>query len=295
MLTDPPLTATPPTTARQPERALTAREAALRKPLPERVSWEELGPEFFRAWGYPHEHWMPEHLAIYGPTGSGKSFFEKTILMERARLRGSHIVLICTKKADKTISSMGWPIVHTWPPSKGWSDRRKTEQVIFWAKGSLSRVDRDRQAAMIDDLLSKLWTEDANIIVVFDEIAYVENELGLSTHIDTYFREGRSQGITVVASTQRPSNVSRFMHSETSWSVFFTPKDEDDAERMAQVAGNKAYYTRVLQQLRRDQYEFLLVHNLTNEAYISSITSSTLGKVSGVVREPDTRVDHSVQ
>lgn len=290
-----PSITSPPTPATSPKRALTTREEALRKPLPPRVSWDELGPDFFLTWGFPHGKWMPEHLAMYGPTGAGKSYFEKTILMERARLRGSHIVLIATKPADRTISSMGWPVVTKWPPSKGWSDRRKTEQVIFWAKGGLRKSEQERQKVMIEDLLDKLWVPNSNIIVVFDEVAYVEQELGLSTHVQTYFREGRTLGITVVASTQRPANVTRFMHSESTWSVFFSPKDEDDAERMAQVAGNKQYYVRVLRELRRDQYEFLLVHNLTNEAYITSITTASVGKVAGVAKEPTTRVDRSVQ
>lgn len=293
---DSPSTTSPLTTpSLNGPRALTARETALRKPLPDRVPWEELAPEFFEAWGFPHGKWQPEHLSMYGPTGSGKSYFEKTILQERARLRGSHIVLIATKPADSTISSMGWPIVNHWPPSKGWSDRRKTEQVIFWAKGGLAKSARERQSVMIEDLLTKLWKPNSNIIVVFDEVAYVEQELKLTTQVQTYYREGRALGITVVGSTQRPANVTRFMHSESTWSVFFAPKDEQDAERMAEVAGNRNYYARVLTELRRDHYEFLLVHNLTNEAYISSITSAKVGNVAGVTREPVRRVDHSVQ
>ena len=251
----------------------TAREIALAKPLPERVEWAELGPEFFTAWGYPRGEFTPEHMEILGQTGRGKSFFEKTILMERARLRGSRIVVVDTKPADKTLTSTGWPIVEHWPPAQGWRKKRRDfHQVIFWAKTKgLGRDARVRQSQKIEDLLEKLWVPDSNIIVVFDEIAYVEKELGLRPHVERYFREGRSIGITVVATTQRPQGVTRYMHSESAWSVFFAPKDEEDAERMAQVAGNKLYYRRVLSELKGSEFEFLLVHNLSGEAYISSL------------------------
>jgi DNA helicase HerA-like ATPase len=217
-------------------------------------------------WGYPNGKFMPEHLEILGPTGSGKSYFERTILLERARLRGSHVVVVATKPADSTLTGMGWPIVTHWPPGY------KKPQVIYWAKAKGLGVEaRAGQRAAVEHLLNQLWKKDANIIVVFDEIAYVEHELGLRTHIATYYREARGLGITIVATTQRPQGVSRYIHSESTWSVFFAPKDEEDAERMAQVAGSKKYYKPVLLDLDRSAREFLLVHNLTNKRYISSI------------------------
>lgn len=275
-----------PSTAPSSERALTRREAALHRPLPERVPWGELGPDFLAAWGRPHGETMPEHLEILGSTGSGKSYFEAHILKERARLRGSHVVIVATKKADKTLTRLGWPIVTSWPPQRRWTERRSLDQVIYWAKLSgVGDEGRVAQRAKVQDLLEQLWVPDSNIIISFDEIAYIEQELGLRTQVQTYFREGRSSGITVVASTQRPQGVTRYMHSESSWSVFFAPKDEEDAERMAQVAGNKAYYLRVLAELDRKKREFLLVHNLTNDAAISHIDRESLGTGRSLVRE----------
>lgn len=230
------------------------------------MPWDELGPDFLRVWGYPDGKFMPEHLEILGPTGSGKSFFEREILTQRARLRGSHIVVVATKPADKTLVGMGWPVVTSWPPGY------KKPQVIYWAKAKgLTAEGRAAQRAAVEHLLNQLWKKDSNIIVVFDEIAYVEQELGLRTHIATYYREARGLGITIVATTQRPQGVSRYIHSESTWSVFFAPKDEEDAERMAQVAGGKKFYKPVLMDLDRSKREFLLVHNLTNKRYISSI------------------------
>lgn len=268
---------------------------ALSKALPDRVPWETLGPDFFSAWCYPSGRWQPEHLSIYGPTGSGKSWFEKTVLKERARLRGSHIVIVATKPADATLTSLGWPVVTSWPPTKQWGDKSKTEQCIFWARADgLNKEGRARQRAAIEDLLSKLWKPDSNIIIAFDEIAYLEQELNLSTEMATYYREARANGITIVASTQRPAGVTRYMHSESSWSVFFAPKDEEDAERVAQVAGNKLYYRRCFAELDRSNHEFLLVHSGTNQAYISSIPKTAGGADVRPKSEPIAKPSHSV-
>jgi len=218
---------------------------------------------------------MPEHLEILGQTGSGKSFFEKTVLMDRVRVRQSHVVLLATKPADATLTSMGWPVIDKWPPPYG------KNQVIFWAKASgLSKASQVEQRKKIVDVLDRLWTPDSNRIVVFDEIAYLATDLGLKTELTTYYRESRALGITIVASTQRPQGVPRWMHSESGWSVFFAPKDASDAERMAEVAGNKRDYMPILQSLDRTRFEFLMVRNLTGEKYISHVTKRKPKKAS---------------
>lgn len=246
--------------------ALTTPSTRPTAPIPDRVPWEVLAPELYRTWGYPRGKRMAEHLEILGQTGSGKSYFEKTILMDRARLRGSHVVVIATKPADDTLASTGWPIIDRWPPSYG------KNQVIFWAKGGLSPEQQLRQKGKILDLLRKLWVPNSNRIVAFDEVAYLDADLGLRKQLVTYYREARTLGISLVGSTQRPQGVPRYMHSESAWSVFFAPKDEDDAERMAQVAGSKRLYMPILMDLNREKYEFLMVRNLTGEKVISHVS-----------------------
>lgn len=273
------MSSTPPSSSRttepdspapaEEEYPTEARLTSAGKLYPARVPWEELAPDFLAAWGRPNGQWQPEHMEILGPTGSGKSFFEKWVLVERVKLRNSAVVILLTKPADKTLATLDWPVVSKWPPSE-WNDKNRT--VIFHAKShGLGKAARQRQAEQVEQLLDGLWHPDANVVLAVDEIAYVEQELGLRTHMTTFFREGRTLGITVVASTQRPAGVSRAVHSETAWVVCFAPKDEDDAERMAQILGEKKHYREVLLDLDREKREFVLVHNLTREAYISHI------------------------
>lgn len=253
----------------------TTRPTALapESPLPDRIPWSVLGPEFIRTWGYARGAAMPEHVEILGQTGSGKSYFETMILLQRQQARGSHIVVIATKPADETLMQTGWPVVQAWPPQ---GDPRDTAHIFWPPAHGLGLEGQREQAHAIYDLLNKLWRPNANTIVVFDEIAYVANDLNsrdtpMKVTVTKYYREARGLGLTIVGSTQRPQGVPRQMHSESGWTVCFAPKDEEDAERMAQVLGGKRTYVPILKLLNRRKYEFLIVHNLTGKMYISWI------------------------
>jgi hypothetical protein len=232
----------------------------------ERVSWAELGPDFIRSWGRPNGRVEPEHLTVYGKSGGGKTHFVVTVLKERAAARGSHVVTVATKPADRTLVRTGWPITDTWPPGY------KEHQVIYWAKPKgISAEGRANQRRKVYDLMNRLWVKDSNIIVFWDELTYIEKNLRLKDQIEMYYREGRSMGITNVASMQRPAYVSRLAHSESGWTVAFPPKDVDDRDRVSEVLGNRALYRDVLDGLDRTKHEFLIKHDLTGQAYISHL------------------------
>lgn len=230
----------------------------------ERIPWSELGPEFMELWGWPNGKRDPEHITVLGPTGSGKSVFSLQICQERAKLRGAHVIVIATKPADKSLISTRWPIVEKWPPQYG------QDQCIFWPAAKMKPEERKPvQKQAIGYALNDLWRPNANHIVMFDEIAYLEQELGLRTTITTYWREARSVGITMVAGTQRPRGVSRYMHSESAWVAAFKPRDEDEALRMAEICGSRREFKDTILGLKR--YEFLLVRRSTDEKYISKM------------------------
>jgi len=229
------------------------------------IPWSEVGPEFILRWGYPDGKFSPEHIEILGPTGTGKTRFERTILAERVGIRESAAIFIATKKIDKEILRLGWPVVDDWQAVN------THPQVIYWPRTNLLGRRRDMfMAAKIEDLLAHLWGENAYVIIAFDEIATVEGlSPDLKSMIRMFWREARSHGITIVAMKQRPQGIQRDMHSETSWIACFKPKDEDDAKRYAEVLGSRALWLPVLMGLNRNRYEFVLKYERTGEAVIS--------------------------
>ena len=234
---------------------------------PEYVDWDQLGPEFFHQWGRPRGKNEPEHVSVYGPSGSGKTYCITYLLTMRARLRGTHAVVVATKKADATLTDAGWPVLDDWPPDYG------QNQVIWWARGGLSDQQLAEQKAKMRHIMATLWQPQANKLVAWDELPYVCNDLGCAAQVSTYYREGRANGIGNLAALQRPAGVVRPVHSEAGWTISFKPKDQDDRDRVAEVYGNRKYYRDVLEDLDREAYEFLIKHELTGQAYRSSLPS----------------------
>jgi hypothetical protein len=245
----------------------------------ERVPWQELGPAFMREWGWPNGKWEPEHLTIYGKSGSGKTHFARHVLKQRAAARGSHIVVLATKRDDKLLRGFGWPIREAWPPNYG------ENQVIIWARAKgLDSKHLGPQREKVRLLLNELWVPESNVVLYWDELPYCEEVLGLRTQCRNYYREGRALGITNVAAMQRPTGVTRLAHSEAGWTVAFCPKDQDDRKRVSEVLGDRQRFGLVLDDLDRESYEFLIRHDLTGQAYISHLPERAAGRVSSARR-----------
>ncbi len=236
--------------------------------FPERVPWSTLGPDFVSAWGRADPaHPEPEHLEIVGPSGSGKSYALCTILQDRMKLRQTSEFLICTKPADKTVLKLGWPIVDNWDALK------RERNAIFWPRtGRMGNERREYHKTKITGVLHRLWTPNANVVVAFDEVGYVES-LGpdMRAIVQQYWREARSQGITVAAMKQRPQGTQRDMHSETFWTIAFPPNDRGDLERWAELFGHRRDWLPVFDSLDPDKHEFVIRHSRSRESYISWI------------------------
>jgi len=233
---------------------------------PERVPWSELGPEFARVWGRADpKNPQPEHAEIVGQNGSGKSYLLCTMLQDRQKLRQTAGILVCTKKADSVFAKLGWPVVHDT------GELHKHPNAIYWPStklmGTKAKEYHDRK---IQELLHQLWKPEANVIVAFDEIGYVENLSGeMKALVQQYWREGRSLGITVVGMKQRPQGALRDMHSEAYWTAAFKPKDRADLERWAELFGARRDWMPVFDSLDRQRREFIIGNPVHDDAYIS--------------------------
>jgi hypothetical protein len=230
---------------------------------PERVPWSVLGPDFLQAWG--GKPWnQREHLEIVGPSGSGKTYLMETLLQDRYRVQKTGAILVCTKEDDEVFRQMGWPIVAN-------VGEIQDTNVIFWprtsAKGTARKAFHEQR---IRALLDKLWQPQANTILAFDEVGYIESLSGeLRALVQMYWREARSVHIQLVAMKQRPQGALRDMHSETYWTAAFAPNDRSDLERFAELFGHRRDWMPVFDTLDPERHEFVLRHAKSREAYIS--------------------------
>ena len=74
----------------------------------------------------------------------------------------------------------------------------------------------------------------------FDEIRYLSDDLGLAREINLLYLQGRSNGITIVAATQRPRSVPLNVFAMATWFILWKISDRDDRRRAAEFAGELA-------------------------------------------------------
>lgn len=239
----------------------TDEAAQLRAADVERTRWSVLRPYFLAHWE------AGQHVAIVGPTGSGKSYLAFDILEARAQRRGAHVIVLGTKRRDPTLEQLerdGWARIPSWPPDY---EHRELRRVILWPPYRTSSTARENRPIYVHALDEVL--EEGGWTVYLDEAAYFVETLRMREQLDEYWNTARSAGVTVVSSSQGVSWVPRAALTEQSWLFVFKLTDEDVRDRAAQIAGDRKRFAPVIAALRPQ--EFLLVQTRTGRAHISRV------------------------
>lgn len=240
------------------------------------LQWDAFADMFRRA------HKQGEHVAIVGPTGSGKSQVGVAlcqVIGSRTAEDGrpARVVILNFKPRDSTISAIQkgdeWATIKAWPPAFG------QEHCVVWPRpgGSLSQKTH-RQRAIFVPLLDTIYEEGGQTVYV-PEAAYFERPLpkglGMSATMEQYWSTARSLDLSMISDTQRPRSVSRLMWSEPSWIIVFHVDDRDDLKRVAEMSGNEQAVWNIIPNL--GPYEFLCVRRQkihgseVREIYVSRV------------------------
>lgn len=202
---------------------------------------------------YMRTNWAQgEHVALCGPTGSGKT----TVACDIVVLR-DYAVMLAVKRYDDTINlfkKAGFKVINKWPP-----DYTK-KHVILWSKPD-SLDSATKQTAVISEALERIYIS-GGWCVYFDEAGFIAGHLRLGGYLGVLLNQGRSSHISVVCAMTRPHSMVARIPAETlnqcRHILIFKYTDEREIKACAEICGLSFHAMQQLQQAL-DTHDFLYV------------------------------------
>jgi len=175
-----------------------------------------------------------EHILIAAPTNAGKT----TLMSEIVNIR-RHVVVMVSKVHDDTFRDefKGWRIVADWKDV-----RPQDEKVLLWPKGGRTlRETVMKQRAVFKRAFDAIGN-GRGWCVVIDEMHYMASAqfCNLDAEIAILHHQGRSQKLTMVTLTQRPSWIPRIIYSSVTHAYIARTRDVEDLKKLSNFGGQDA-------------------------------------------------------
>jgi KaiC/GvpD/RAD55 family RecA-like ATPase len=197
----------------------------------EPMSWPAFTEWFAKAWK------PGEHVALVGPTGTGKTTLAVGILPLR-----KYVLAMDPKGGDSTLKVLGRHGFSRsgWPPSRQQRKAIEQGQPMRLIVGPVvrSREDLPKQRQAFSAALDGAFDEGGWTIYV-DELQLMADRrmMGLSGAIERNLIAARDRGVSMVTSFQRPANVPRSASDQASWLAVWYTRDIDVVNRISEMVG----------------------------------------------------------
>lgn len=222
------------------------------------MPWSEFQAWFAKAWK------PGEHIALIGPTGTGKSTLAVGILPLR-----KYVLAMDPKGGDSTLEALKKAGFRRsmWPPSREERKRIKDGHPVRLIVGPIIKTKDDipAQRSVLSAALDGAFDEGGWTVYV-DELQIMADRrmLNLTSSIERNLIAARDRGVSMVCSFQRPAYVPRAASDQSAWMLVSYTRDVDVVNRLAEMAGRpKAEIRGAVAGLER--YTFLLFSRNPNE------------------------------
>lgn len=218
-----------------------------------------------------------DHVAIIGPTGTGKTH----IALELAELRAYSLVVAC-KPRDPLIAdavSRGYWLVPTAHLEVPYVDGRPLyNRVVYWPRMSdrqagklppqaLLRAEKAMQKPAVAGAIGYV-RKNGHWALVLDEGTWICRDLNLQRDVDSALFQFRTLNASVIVLGQRPSWMGRYVLSQPTHLFLFQTSDTNDRKSLGDIS---AVDTKVVQEVVRTlsyrTHECLYVNTRTREMF----------------------------
>lgn len=219
--------------------------------------------------GYVFDWQQDQHVGLIGPTDTGKSNLTYSILPLR-----NYVTFFATKPRDKTLdlfgSKGGFVKIKDWPPVKGKGPLKReitAEEMpkrLLWPDvRSLHSVDHQRE--VFDKAIADIYAQ-GGWCVIWDEFWYMCQLLKLEQQARVFLQQARSNLISFVMGSQRPSRIPLEVFDQSTHLFFSRDNDERNLERISGVGWLAADPIRQLV-AGLERYQFLYINTRLGHMY----------------------------
>ncbi len=260
----------PPDPRRRRGSVPDARELELAAPT---VSWAEL-------YGYLGQQFKQgDHVAIIGPTGSGKTH----VAFPVAELR-AHVICVACKPADPLVSEAldrGYWLNQTDELEVPYVDGRPLHsRVVYWPRlGERARrrlpqsqvlaAEKRYQKPRVGAAIGYVRNE-GHWALLLDEGTWVCRDLNLQRDVDSALFQFRTLNSSVIILGQRPSWMGRYVLSSPTHLFLFSTNDGDDRKALGDVSGvDTKVVAELVARLDYERHEFLYIDTRRRQMFRS--------------------------
>jgi hypothetical protein len=197
-----------------------------------------------------------EHLTTIGPTGSGKTVLNRQLLHRR-----DFVVVLGVKNRDPELygpfQAEGYELTRSFKPVP--PDDAARARVLFVPQTDLHGAEgRARKTRAFRQVLNDIY--DVGYWCVYaDDIQYMADKLRLAAEFEELWMLGRSEGVSVVASSQEPVDIPVMAYGMATHLFLFQNTDLYRAKRMAELTGvNREIAEKTILEL--PEHEFLYIN-----------------------------------